>query len=50
MPWCHHKLQTTIDNPPAPRRLDSELSIGNERWDCFAAECGILLLTADPSA
>ena len=50
MPWCHHKLQATIDNPPAPRRFDSELSIGNERWDCFAAECGILLLTADPSA
>lgn len=47
--WCRHKLQATIDNPPAPRRFDSELSIGNERWDCFAAECGILLLTADPS-
>ena len=49
MAWCRHKLQATIDNPPAPRRFDSELSIGNERWDCFAAECGILLLTADPS-
>lgn len=48
MAWCRHKLQATIDNPPAPRRFDSELSIGNERWDCFAAECGILLLTVDP--
>ncbi len=49
MAWCRHKLQATIDNPPAPRRFDSEFSIGNERWDCFAAECGILLLTADPT-
>ena len=35
MAWCRHKLQATIDNPPAPRRFDSELSIGNERWDCL---------------
>jgi len=49
MAWCRQKLLATVDNPPAPRRFDSELSIGNERWDCFAAECGILLLTADPN-
>ena len=49
MAWCRQKLQATIDNPPAPRWFDSELSIGNERWDCFVAECGIVLLRADPS-
>jgi hypothetical protein len=49
MAWCRRKLQATIDDPPPPRRFDSELSIGNERWDCFAAECGVLLLAADPT-
>jgi hypothetical protein len=49
MAWCRRKLQATVDNPPAPRRFDSELSIGHERWDCFAAECGIILFAADPS-
>jgi hypothetical protein len=39
MAWCRQKLQATIDDPP-PRRFDSELSVGNARWDCFAAECG----------
>jgi hypothetical protein len=48
MPWCRHKLQATIDNPPDRRRFESELSIGNVRWDCFAAECGVLMLRADP--
>jgi hypothetical protein len=48
MEWCRRKLQTIIDNPPEPRRFDSELSIGNVGWDCFAAECGILLLRVHP--
>ena len=48
MAWCRRKLQTIIDNPPEPRRFDSELSIGNVGWDCFAAECGILLLRVRP--
>jgi hypothetical protein len=49
MAWCRRKLQATVDNPPAPRRFDSELSIGDERWDCFAVECGVILLTANTS-
>jgi hypothetical protein len=49
MAWCRQKLQATIDDPPPPRRFDSEVSVGNERWDSFAAECGVLLLAADPS-
>jgi len=49
MTWCRQKLQGTLDNPPPRRRFDSELSIGSERWDLFAAECGIILLAADPS-
>ena len=47
MAWCRQKLQATIDNPPASRQFDSELSIGNERWDCFAADCGVLLLSVE---
>ncbi len=49
MAWCRRKLQATIDDPPPPRRFDSEVSVGNERWDSFAAECGVLLLAADRS-
>lgn len=49
MTWCRRKLQATIDDPPPLRRIDSELSVGNVRWDCFAAECGVLLLAVDPS-
>lgn len=47
MAWCRTKLQGTVEDPPSPRRFDSELSIGSERWDVFAAECGVLLLTED---
>jgi hypothetical protein len=49
MAWCRQKLQATIDDPPPPRRFDSELSVGNMRWDCFAAECGVLLLAENPN-
>jgi hypothetical protein len=49
MEWCRRRLQAVIDNPPEPRRFDSELSVGNERWDCFAAECGVLLLAVNPA-
>ena len=48
MAWCRMKLQATIDNPPSPRRFDSELSVGNNRWDTFATESGVFLLAADP--
>jgi hypothetical protein len=49
MGWCRQKLQATVDVPPPPRRFESELSDGNVCWDCFAAECGVLLLAVDPS-
>jgi hypothetical protein len=49
MAWCRRKLQATVDNPPPRRRFDSELSVGDARWDCFAAECGVMLLAATPS-
>ena len=48
MEWCRAKLQATVDNPPAPHRFESELSVGNVQWDAFAAECGIQLLASDP--
>jgi hypothetical protein len=49
MAWCRSKLQATVDNPPAPHRYDSELSVGNLHWAAFAAECGVQLLAADPN-
>lgn len=49
MAWCRSKLQATVDDPPAPHRYDSELSVGNLRWTAFAAECGVQLLAVDPS-
>jgi SpoVK/Ycf46/Vps4 family AAA+-type ATPase len=45
--WCRGKLQEIVDSPPSPRRFDSELAVGNQRWDSFAAECGALLLSTD---
>ena len=42
--WCRAKLQATVDDPPRPRKFDSEISIGDARWDSFAAEAGIFLL------
>jgi hypothetical protein len=41
--WCRQKLQRTVDHPPPSR--DSEVAIGDQQWDSFAAECGVLLLT-----
>jgi hypothetical protein len=45
--WCRAKLQNTVDHPPPPRKFDSEISIGDARWDSFAAEAGVLLLAED---
>lgn len=45
--WCRKLLQSTVDHPPPTRSFDSELSVGNYRWDVFAAECGVRLLAED---
>jgi hypothetical protein len=42
--WCRQQLGTIFDNPPAPMPFDSEAAVGTDRWDAFAAECGVLLL------
>jgi hypothetical protein len=47
--WCRSKLEAIHANPPPPSRFDSEVAIGNDRWDDFAAECGIRLLVAHKS-
>jgi hypothetical protein len=47
MTWCRTKLQTTVDDPPPVKRFDSEVSVGDARWDSFAAECGVMLLAAE---
>jgi hypothetical protein len=42
--WCRQQLGRIFDNPPAPMPFDSEAAVGTDRWDAFAAECGVLLL------
>jgi hypothetical protein len=45
--WCRRVLQLTVDSPPPQGRFDSELTVGNWRWDTFAAGCGVRLLALD---
>jgi hypothetical protein len=47
--WCRSRLEAIHANPPPPSRFDSEVAVGDDRWDDFAAECGIRLLVADKS-
>lgn len=47
--WCRGKLEAISSNPPRPSRFDSEVAIGDSRWDDFAAECGVRLLVAEES-
>ena len=45
MAWCRRKLETIVAQPPAPLRFDSEGSPGERKWDAFAAEAGVFLLS-----
>jgi hypothetical protein len=45
MNWCRQQVGKIFDHPPAPMPFDSEAAVGTDRWDAFAAECGVLLLT-----
>jgi hypothetical protein len=47
--WCRSKLEAVLANPPPPSRFDSEVAVGDDRWDDFAAECGVRLLVANRS-
>lgn len=47
--WCRSKLEAISNNPPEASQFDSEVAIGDHRWDDFAAECGLRLLAADRS-
>lgn len=47
--WCRSKLEAILVNPPLPSRFDSEVAVGVDRWDDFAAECGVQMLAADRS-
>jgi len=47
--WCRSRLEAVHANPPPPSRFDSEVAVGDDRWDDFAAECGIHLLVANRS-
>jgi hypothetical protein len=47
--WCRSRLEAVQSNPPPPSKFDSEFAVGDDRWDDFAAECGISLLVADRS-
>lgn len=45
--WCRKKLEETLSLSSVA--LHSEVSLGDRNWDSFAAECGIMLLVADPA-
>jgi len=45
--WCREQLGRIFDSPPAPMPFDTEEAIGCDRWDAFAAECGVVLLAED---
>ena len=47
--WCRSRLEAVHVSPPPPSRFDSEVAVGDDRWDDFAAECGIRLLVAEKS-
>lgn len=47
--WCLDKLAAVVRQPPERMRFDSELTIGDNKWDAFAAECGVSLLANDGS-
>jgi hypothetical protein len=48
MVWCRSKLETVVRHPPQRMSFDSEAANGDQRWDAFAAEAGVALLTCDP--
>ncbi|TAJ91164.1 MAG: hypothetical protein EPO41_16215 [Reyranella sp.] len=45
--WCRARLEETLNFQTD--RFSSEVAIGDQRWDSFAAECGVMLLVTDPS-
>ncbi len=45
--WCRAKLEEVCTNPPKRSLFDVETADGGSRWDAFAAEAGVVLLTID---
>jgi len=45
--WCRVRLQEAVNTPSTQPRLYSDTNIGNDKWDAFAAECGVSLLARD---
>lgn len=43
--WCRRKLTAVLEQPPSSFRFDSETASGECKWDTFAAEAGVALLT-----
>ena len=41
--WCREKLEEICKSPPPRSPLDSDTSAGNDHWDAFAAEAGVVL-------
>jgi nucleoside phosphorylase len=41
--WCREKLEEICKSPPPRSPLDSDTAAGNDHWDAFAAEAGVVL-------
>jgi hypothetical protein len=45
--WCRERLEEAVKTPGDRPRLHSDINLGNDKWDAFAAECGVSLLARD---
>jgi hypothetical protein len=42
--WCRERLEEATKTPLARPRFYSDVNLGNDKWDAFAAECSMSLL------
>jgi hypothetical protein len=42
--WCRSKLEKIHNAPPSTSLFDADTAVGNNKWDAFSAECGVIFL------
>jgi hypothetical protein len=45
--WCRGRLEEAANTPIIRPRFYSDVNHGNDKWDAFAADCGVSLLVRD---
>jgi len=48
--WCAAQLVRTVQNPPKPKDIDSDVSASDWHWDSFCAQVIPLLWAEDPDS